>query len=184
VPAVAGGRLRFQDGFASGLATTILGLGDELARTRPDHDWRTAAALASVQTHLGMHALGRAPAGHVLWPLATEVVRATGLPKATALAALVPAWLRCIAAGVIGRAWGSEGRVRVILGVGPAEAAVRLESWMRTLSLPTGLSATTDIGAIVCRVVNPWQASGLFLHGAPPDEIATIIGSACATSGQ
>jgi len=183
VPAIAGDRLRFQDGLASGLAATILGLGDELAGNLtavPDDDWRSAAALASAQTHLGLFALGRAPAGHVLWPLATELIRSTALPKATVLAALVPAWLRCIAAGAVGRAWGSADRVRTILGVDPAEAATRLEAWMGVLSLPTVLPAVTDIEAVVARVVDPWQASGLFLSGASRPEIAAVVGAACA----
>ncbi len=182
VPAVAGGPLRLQDGIARGLAATIFGLGQELARTdsddQPDETWRSAAALASAQTHLSLLALGRAPAGHLLWPLATEVTRATRLPKATALAALVPAWLRCLAAGVLGRAWGSGDRVRGILDLDPAEAAAHLESWLRMLSLPTLLPTSIDVGAIVSRVVDPWQASGLFLPGVSRAEIAAVVGSA------
>lgn len=184
VPAIAGDRLRFQDGLASGLAATILGLGDELAGhpgAAPDGDWRVAAALASIQTHLGLLALGRAPAGHVLWPLATEVVRATGLPKSTALAALLPAWLRCIAAGAIGRGWGSPDRVMAILGVHPAAAAVRMEAWLQALALPTLLPAAMDVDAVASRVRSPWQASGLFLPGIPLADIAVLIGVATQT---
>lgn len=180
VPAVAGGRLRFQDGFVSGLAATILGLGDEIENRAPDGEWRMSAALASEQTHLGLVALGRAPAGHLLWPLATEVMRATGLPKAAALAALVPAWLRCIACAAIGPAWGSAARVQQILGLAPGAAAVRLESWLRKLSLSTILPETTDISAVVSRVVNPWQVSGLFLPGVDAGEITAVVADACA----
>lgn len=181
VPAIAGHRLRFQDGLANGLAATILGLGDGLIGNpgaAPDDDWRSSAALASIQTHLGLFALGRAPAGHVLWPLATEVVRATGLPKSTALAALLPAWLRCIAAGAIGRGWGSTDRVRAVLGLDPGEAASRMEAWLQALTLSTLLPSTTDIGAVVSRVVNPWQASGYFLTGIRPMDISVVLGVA------
>jgi alcohol dehydrogenase class IV len=180
VPAVAGEWLRFQDGMARGLTATILSLGDDLVGTAPDEGWRAAAALASTQTHLGLLALGRAPAGHLLWPLATEVARATELPKTTALAALVPAWLRCVASGAVGRGWGSAERVDEILGVGPAEAAERLDSWLRALSLPTLLPATIDLDAVVARVVDPWQASGLFLPGVASAEIATVVSCASA----
>ena len=186
VPAVAGDRLRLQDGLARGLAATIFSLGEDLARNEPgdhrdelaDEEWRSAAALASAQTHLSLLALGRAPAGHLLWPLATEVMRATALPKASALAALVPAWLRCLATDVVGRAWGSGDRVREVLDVDPAAAAPRLESWLRMLSLPTLLPVTIDVEAIVSRVVDPWQTSGLFLPGVAPAEIAAVVGSA------
>jgi alcohol dehydrogenase class IV len=180
VPAIAGERLRFQDGLASALAATLLALGDELTGRDPDDGWRSAAALASMQTHLGLLAVGRVPAGHVLWPLATEVTRVTALTKPAALAALVPAWLRCIAAGAVSRAWGAADRVDAILGLGPAQAAARLENWLQSLSLPTSLPAATDIDAVVARVVDPWQSSGVFLPGAPRAEIAAVVRAACA----
>ena len=180
VPAVAGERLPFQDGMARGLTGTILGLGDDLARNAGDERWRSAAALASAQTHLSLLALGRPPAGHHLWPLATEAARATGVLKTTALAALIPAWLRGISSSAVGRPWGTAERVRAILGVDPAEAADRLESWLRALSLPTLLPATIDLDAVVARVVDPWQGSGLFLPGVARAEIATVLRCASA----
>lgn len=183
VPAITGHRLRFQDGLAGALAATILGLGDELAGSPADDGWRSAAALASIQTHIGLLALGRAPAGHVLWPLATEVVRATGLAKSAALAALVPAWLRCIAAGVLGPGWGTPARVRAILGVDPTAAAVRLHEWLGALTLPTLLPAAMDVDAVVSRVLRPWQASGFFLGGASRTEIAGVVGAAVQSAG-
>ena len=179
-PAVAGEPLRLQDGLVRGLASTILTLGDELGHREPDDDWRTAAAWASAETHLGLIALGRAPAGHLLWPLATEVMRATGLTKAAALAALVPAWLRGLAAGVLGRPWGSAERIVTVLGLEPPAALGRLESWLRALSLSTTLPAGTDVDAVVARVVDPWQTSGLFLAGATRREISTVVAAACS----
>lgn len=183
VPAIAGSRLRFQDGLAAGMGATILDLGEELAGhraagTAADGGWRAAAALASIQTHLGLLALGRAPAGHVLWPLATEVVRATGLPKPTALAALIPAWLRGIATGAVGPDWGTPDRARAILGLDPGAAAVRLRTWLGGLGLPTQLPATVDVDAVTARVVSPWQASGWFLGGVPRAEIAAVLTAA------
>lgn len=183
VPAIAGHRLRFQDGLAAGLATTIVGLGEELAGhlaagTGADEHWRSAAALASIQTHLGLLALGRAPTGHVLWPLATEVVRATGLTKSTALAALVPAWLRGIADGAVGRDWGTPDRVRAILGLDPPAADARLRTWLGELGMPTRLPVAMDVDAVVARVVDPWQASGFFLGGVARTEIATVLEAA------
>ena len=179
-PAVAGEPLRLQDGLVRGLASTILTLGDEVSQQDPDDDWRRAAAWASVETHLGLIALGRAPAGHLLWPLATEVTRVTRLTKAGALAALVPAWLRCLAAGLLGRTWGSAERVVTVLELQPSDASERLECWLRALSLPTTLPADTDVGAVTARVLDPWQTSGLFLTGATQQEIAAVVADACS----
>lgn len=183
VPAVTGERLRLQDGLARGLGATLLALGDELVDAEPDGPWRWAAASASAQTHLGLLALGRAPAGHALWPLATEVVRATGLAKASALAALVPGWLRCLGSGVLSRCWGAAERVRLVLGAGSEESAVRLESWSHGLGLPTRLPADLEVATVVDRVVSPWQASGLFLPGVPREEIAAVLTASGAGAG-
>jgi alcohol dehydrogenase YqhD (iron-dependent ADH family) len=180
VPAVTGRRQILQDELACALSRTLLGLGDQVGLAELDDAWRSAAAQASAQTHLCFLALNRPPAGHALWPLATEVVRATGLAKPGALAALVPAWLRCLAAGVVGPAWGTADRVRAILGADPVEAADRLELWMQRLSLSTLLPPDTQVEAIVERVVHPWQTSGLFLPGATGREIAAVV--TCATS--
>jgi hypothetical protein len=181
VPAVTGGPLLLQDELARALSRTLLRLGDKVALGEHDDSWRSAAAQASAQTHLCFVALGRPPAGHVLWPLATEVVRATGLAKPAALAALAPAWLRCLAAGALGRTWGTVDRVRAILGADPVEAADRLKLWLERLSLTTLLPPDTEVDAIVERVVDPWQASGLFLPGVTAEEIAAVL--TCAISG-
>ncbi len=179
IPAIAGDRLRFQDGLAAGLGETILALGEEIGSSECaiGPDWLRSAALASMQTHLGLLPVGRAPAGHVLWPLATEVMRVTGLPKAEALAALIPAWLKCLAAKSIGREWGSVQRVVRIIGLDPAEAADRLESWLQALCLTTRLPEV-DVDAIATRVATPWQLSGLFLPGVPRADIATVLHAA------
>jgi alcohol dehydrogenase YqhD (iron-dependent ADH family) len=182
VPAVGAAPLRFQDGVARGLAATILALGDELPDHPPDHlpdeSWRVAAALASAQTHLSLIALGRPPAGHNLWPLATEVMRATGLSKSAALAALIPAWLRCLSSGILGRSWGTPDRVRQILGTEPAAARIRLDAWLRGLSLPTSLPAGVDVESVASRVLDPWQAAGLFLPGVGRGEIVAVLDAA------
>lgn len=179
VPAIAGDRLSFQDGFAAGLGATILALGDEIGsgKSSPGVDWLRSVAMASMQTHLGLLTIGRPPGGHVLWPLATEVTRATGLPKANALAALIPAWLKCLAAQSIGPEWGSTDRVVQIIGLGPVEAAERLESWLRTLFLPTRLPEV-DVEAIASRVATPWQLSGLFLPGVGRADITAVLHAA------
>jgi NADP-dependent alcohol dehydrogenase len=182
VPAVAGQPLLLQDELARALASVLLDLGDRIAVGEHGDSWRSAAALASAQTHLCFIALGRAPAGHALWPLATEVVRATGLTKATALAALVPAWLRCLATGDLSRTWGTVDRVRAILGAEPQEAADRVESWLQGLSLSTLLPGDTVIDQVVDRVLHPWQSSGLFLPGVAADEIAAVITRATSQS--
>ena len=180
VPAVTGARLRFQDGLARSLGTTLVELGEDASRSdgQPDAGWRLAAALASVQTHLGLVSVGRPPAGHALWPIATELGGAAGLIKVDALAALIPAWLRCLGDGVLSRAWGSSERVQDLLGTDPATAAERMASWLRRLGRPVRLPAGVDVGAVVSRVVQPWQASGLFLAGVRRAEIATVIRAA------
>lgn len=176
VPAISGEPLPFQDGLAAGLTATILELGDLVARQAPDDQWRAAAALASIQTHLALTAVGRTPAGHLLWPLATELIRATGASKAVVLAALLPAWLRAIAAGELSPAWGTGRRVARILGGSAARAADRMAAWLRGLGLPTRLPVPPDPEAIADRVVTVWQATGLFLHGVSRAEISSIVG--------
>ena len=177
VPAVAGERLFFQDGVARALGEVLVGLGENVDLAE-QAEWRSAVALASVQTHVSLAAVGRAPAGHTLWPLATEVTRATGLSKPVALAALVPAWLRCLDSGALGATWGTAGRVRTILGADPGEAADHLEAWLQRLALPTLLPAGTEVVAVAERVIHPWQDSGLFLTGAGAEEILAILTAA------
>lgn len=175
VPAVAGQPLRLQDALARGLVGMLTGLGEEAAAGTTGAEWRAAAAQASVQTHLGLLAVGRTPAGHVLWPLAVELGRATGRTKIEALAALLPAWLDGLADGALGRAWGSAERVRTLLDRPPAQAATDLRRWLRGLGLATVLTGA-DVAVVTGRVVSCWQAPGLFLAGARPDEVAGLLG--------
>lgn len=174
VPAIAGRPLRLQDGLARGLAATVASLGVEGAAGVRDPGHRVAAAQASAQTHLGLLAVGRLPAGHVLWPVATEVMRATGLTKAAALAALLPAWLQCLADDAVGGCWGSADRVHTILGVRPAEAAARLTRWLTALAMPTRLPGL-DVDVVTGRVLDPWRSSGMFLAGATDSEISLLV---------
>lgn len=179
VPAIAGEPLRFQDGLAAGLGSGILALGDEIADGAAEvgPGWRRAAALASIQTHLGLLPVGRAPAGHVLWPLATEVARATGSTKTQALSALLPAWLACLARGSIGREWGSPDRVRQILGIDADAAPDRVAQWLGGLSLPVHLPPV-DVEVVAGHVQQRWQRSGLFLAGVERSDITAVLRAA------
>lgn len=175
-PAIAGTSLMLQDSLARALAGVLLDLGDTAARGEPDAPWRRTAALTSLQTHTSLLAIDRPPAGHALWPLATELTRATGLPKAPVLAALLPAWLRGLAEGSLGPAWGSAERTRAVLGLAPSQAAIRVADWLTGLGL--GTTIALDVGRIdeiVGRVIGVWRASGLFLAGATATEIAGVL---------
>lgn len=199
VPAVTGARLPLQDGLARALVEVLFDLGDSAGQA-PDDDWRLSAALASSQTHTAFLGLGRSPFGHALWPFATEMMVALGLTKAEALARLLPAWLRGLAGGNLGAAFGSEARARAILGQPPAEAAARMAGWLTGLgpplarpdrlgAQPGGLlpggrvpgGAGPDRAAVVAsRVRTVWQATGFFLPGATPAEVDWLSEAAVA----
>ena len=174
VPTVTGGPLRLQDGLARALIEVLLALGDEAAARVPDAAWRQAAAQTSAQTHVGLLSVGRDPAGHVLWPVATEVARSTSLPKAAVLAALVPGWLDALAGEDLGPAWGAVARVRVAVGLGPGAAAGRLRGWAAALGLPTVLP-DLEVDAVADQVLRRWGGSGLFLRRVEPAEIAAVL---------
>jgi NADP-dependent alcohol dehydrogenase len=182
VPAVTAPALRLQDGLARGLLDSVDALGEEIAAGPVDASWRTAAAQASAQTHLGLLALGRPPAGHQLWPLAVELMRVTGQSKAEALAALLPAWLDSLAAGELSPVWGSAARTRTLLGHPPERAAARVRRWLTRLGLPV-LAPRFDPTAVTARVITTWQRDGLFLPGVEAAEISAVL-ARCAGESQ
>lgn len=192
VPAVTGSRLPLQDELATALVDVLFDLGDSAGRA-PDDDWRLTAALASSQTHTAFLGLGRSPFGHALWPFATELMAALGCPKAQALAMLMTPWLRGLAAGNLGPAFGSTARVRVILGQPPDEAAERMDRWLTGLGPPltgpngpgaktgaplAGASGGAGAAEVAARVRTIWQATGFFLPGASPAEIEWLCRAA------
>lgn len=190
VPAVTGAPLPLQDALAAALVQVLLDLGDA-AGTNPDADWRLTAALTSSQTHTAFLGLGRSPFGHALWPFATEVMAAIGVTKAAALAMLVPPWLRGLAAGVLGPAFGSAARVRTIVGMPPDEAAQSLAGWFgrggfasgRRGEAGPGGSARQGVAAeVAAQVRTTWQATGFFLSGATAAEIDWLSAAALAES--
>ena len=179
VPAVAGVPLTLSDRLASALVETLVDLGESAAATPPgavpDAEWRLAAALASAATHTTFLALGRSPFGHALWPVATELMTATGLTKPAVLGLLLPAWLDGIAAGALGPSFGTADRVKTILGEDPSAAAARQRCWLAGLH-PAEATMTVDVAAVTARVAK-WQAWG-FLPGATPAEIGWLVGAA------
>jgi NADP-dependent alcohol dehydrogenase len=178
VPAVAGAALAPADRLASALVETLVDLGTSAAAAPPgavpDAEWRLAAALTSAATHTTFLAVGRAPFGHALWPVATEVMAATGLSKPAVLGLLLPVWLDGLASGALGPAFGTAARVRTILGADPAPAAARLRSWLAGLQLAKATTAF-DIASVTARVER-WQENG-FLQDAAPAEIAWLVGT-------
>lgn len=176
VPAVAGNPLTLNDRLAAALAQTLFDLGASAAAAPPgaipDAEWRLAAALTSAATHTSFLAVGRPPFGHVLWPVATEVMTATGIAKPAALGLLLPAWLDGIAAGALGPAFGTTERVRTVLGTGPAAAATWLRGWLAALGMARPVR-TADVALVSARIAR-WRTNG-FLPAAPLSEIAWLV---------
>ena len=181
VPAVTGAPLLLQDGLAATLSRTLITLGEQAVTSTPDASWRLTAALASAQTHTAFLILGRSPFGHILWPLATQIMAATGETKARALQRLLPAWLVGIGEGSLGAAFGCRDRVVSILGGDPLLAAQRLAVWFgRTQSAAPVVAF--DVEAVARQVEHIWQAGGLFLRDASAVEIRWLL-SAATTPG-
>lgn len=181
VPAVCDRRLLLQDAQARALASTLLDLGETLAAAGlADADWRLTAALTSTATHTSFLALGRAPMSHALWPLATELVDATGMTKPGILAALLPAWLEGLADCRLDGPFGSAERVAQVLGMSAADAAGQLGGWVAALPLhdATARVGRTEIASVAAQVVDRWQRPGWFLPDADPLQIRWLLDAA------
>lgn len=175
VPAVAGAALPVQDGIAGALGALLLRLA-QAAASAGDAGWREAAAVASAQTHLALAAVGRGPFGHVLWPVATEVAAATGAPKGAVLAALLPAWLDCLATGTAGPVLGDALRAVTVTGAPPAVTATRLRAAFQPVADPwRPVLAALPVDATVAAVVRRWQSGGFFLRGATGADLTALL---------
>jgi hypothetical protein len=108
-----------------------------------------------------------------------ELASSACVSKAAALARLLPAWLRCVAAGEVGAVWGTPRRVAAVLGCDADEAADRIGAWLAALGEPVAVQA--DVEEVVLRAVTRWQSSGMFLEGVQRDEITAVIGGAIAS---
>jgi NADP-dependent alcohol dehydrogenase len=177
VPGITGAALPLQDGLGAALCQILLDLGEQAARRPPDAAWRLAAALTSAQTHTAFLALGRSPFGHVLWPLASEIMTATGITKSAALQGLMPAWLAGLDTGQLDAVFGHRDRVRCIFAREPSEAAQQLAAWFRRTqaTLP---ALAFDAGAVASEVAQRWQAGGFFLRDARAAQIRWLLSAA------
>lgn len=167
VPAITSVPLALQDQLAGAHARVLLDLGRELALGRVDDSWLLSAALTSASTHTSFLSLGRPPAGHVLWPFATELMRLTGVDKAAALTVLLPAWLDLVGEGLLGPQFGTGARVRQILG-----ERHRVREWLSEIGLPAGPVAV-DAHLLAAQVREVWQGP-LFLRGVADRDILAI----------
>lgn len=174
VPAVTGDSLPLQDGLAASLFGIFQKLGDSAITDSTDKGWRLAAALASTQTHTAFLALNRSPFGHVLWPLATEIMIATGVSKAAALQSLLPAWLTGLQHGALGSGFGSPTRVVALLGVEPIFVARDLMRWFGRVQRPTHM-LQLNVDDVAQRVALQWQTHGPFLSSVPLSEIRWLL---------
>lgn len=192
VPAVTGSAVTPADQLAAGLVAALLELGEVAggmmaAGGTPDAAWRLAAALASASTHMTPLALGRAPLGHVLWPIAMELAAVPGRAgpgnagpnKAEVLAGLLPAWLAAM--GGLPDGFGTPARVAAVMGGPPATAALRLRTWLTSLGLPSSVAIPDPAGtaqAIAARWApgfghshDRWEAALSALRQLPGDQL-------------
>jgi len=174
VPAVTGDSLPLQDGLAASMFRIFQKLGDSAITDSTDKDWRLAAALASTQTHTAFLALNRSPFGHVLWPLATELMIATGVSKAAALQSLLPAWLTGLQNGMLGPGFGCKTRVVELLGGEPVFVAQELMKWLGRVQRSTHIRQL-HVDVVAQRVAMQWQTHGPFLPSVPLSEIRWLL---------
>jgi NADP-dependent alcohol dehydrogenase len=175
VPAVCGDPLVVQDHLARAMADSVAALAEGLVEPPVDSTgrslaWRLGAAELSAATHTSFLAIGRSPFGARLWPVATECSGPTR-SKALVMAWLLPTWLRGLASGALGSAWGSPLRAERILGQAPEAAGARITGWLLAAGL-TPPPVTWDPLRVAEAVAGRWP---MFLGVAvPADEVAWL----------
>lgn len=203
VPAICGNALPLQDSLTRALGDTVTQLAEQLAphpgdqpggqavqpsdgQLRRTHDWaqwRLTAAQLSAQTHTSFLAVGRSPFGTRLWPVATELT-GPDLSKAEAMAWLIPAWLRGLASGALGKAWGNEARAEAVLGQAVGPAAARIAGWLRAAGLqpPAEIRDPAQVAAAVCTrwpmFLGPQNDAGTTVAPAELVWLAAQVGAA------
>jgi alcohol dehydrogenase class IV len=163
------------DRLSETLCAAVLSLGDQVADGRRDAD--VDAEIQWLGTLSGSHVatVGRPDWGHSLWYLQAAVGEMTGLPKAPAISALLPAYLEWVDGGAaFGARLGDSDRlarlvhaVAPVLGGGAHGAADALRRLLIRWGLPTdlgqiGVDDDHALGRLSLLAHRRWAGTGRF----------------------
>ncbi|MDO9407273.1 iron-containing alcohol dehydrogenase [Patulibacter sp.] len=182
---VAGTTPSVSDAYAVAAGRSVVAAVDALDQHPAGVDVHVELAATASTTALGWTGLGRDPHGARLWQAQNELSALAGLPKSTALPALVAAYVavgteRDSTLGVAERI--ADFVDDTLPGHGPV--VDRLRAWLSGLGTPTsaaGLVAPDLAARVIDRVAEAWAANGAEPRAAADDAVRMLEAAGITT---